>query len=116
MTSKVSPPHKERTTSSIPLCVPARPQEKVHIAMMRDELLQLITAVPSDTDIGVQLGNDHLDIVDLVPWGDGQFNALKCHPKDLRDLLIDWGLPDKQREQIAPKCGAANANLVDKTP
>jgi len=90
------------------------PSERERIAMTRDELLQLIAAVPAGTDIGIQLGNEHLDIVDLVPWGDGQFIALKCHPTDLRDLLLAWELPREQRKQIRRGCGVENVSVVDK--
>jgi hypothetical protein len=68
---------------------------------MRDELLQRIAALPPEADVGVQIGDDHLDIADLVTWGDGNFIALKCHPNDLRDLLLEWGLPDDRRGRIA---------------
>jgi hypothetical protein len=69
--------------------------------MMRDELLQQISALPPDTDIGIQVGCDHLDIVDLVPWGGGEFVALKCHSSDLRDMLMQWGIPKQQQQRIA---------------
>jgi tRNA(Ile)-lysidine synthetase-like protein len=74
--------------------------------MMRDELLQQISALPPDTDIGIQIGNDHLDIEDIVPWGDGGFIALSCHSRDLRDLLLEWGIPENSRKRIVPDgCG-----------
>lgn len=60
--------------------------------MMRDELLQQIAALPADADVGVQIGDDHLDIADVLTWGGG-FGALRCHPNDLRDLRLAWGLP-----------------------
>jgi hypothetical protein len=50
-----------------------------------------ISALPTNVDIGIQIGDDHVDISDLVPWGDGKFVALKCHPSDLRDMLFEWG-------------------------
>lgn len=40
--------------------------------MMRDELLQRIAALPEDSDVGVQIGDDHLDITDVIPWGDAR--------------------------------------------
>lgn len=58
--------------------------------MMRDELLRRIHDLPAETDIGVQVGDGHLDIADVIPWGDGTFVALTCHPGDLRDLLSEW--------------------------
>jgi hypothetical protein len=61
--------------------------------MKRDELVQQLSDLPPDTDIGIQIGDDHLDIADLVPWGNGGFVALKCHSGDLRDVLSEWGLP-----------------------
>ena len=72
------------------------------LAMMRDQLLKRITALPSEVDVGVQIGDGHVDIADLMPWGDGSFIALKCHPEDLRDLLLEMGLPKEQRRRIAP--------------
>jgi hypothetical protein len=68
--------------------------------MMRDDLLKQISALPQDSDIGIQLGGDHLDIADLVAWGDGGFVALKCHASDLRDVLLEWGLLAHQRERV----------------
>ena len=61
--------------------------------MMRDELLQRIAALPADSDVGVQIGDDHLDIADVVPWGDGAFGALRCHASDLRDMLAALCVP-----------------------
>jgi hypothetical protein len=61
--------------------------------MKRRELSQRIAALPADTDVGVQIGDDHLDISDVVAWGDGAFGALQCHRGDLRDLLLAWGCP-----------------------
>jgi hypothetical protein len=68
--------------------------------MRRDDLLKQLSTLPPDTDIGIQIGSDHLDIADLVSWGDGGFVALKCHSVDLRDVLLEWGLPALQREQV----------------
>jgi hypothetical protein len=72
------------------------------LAMMRDELLQRITALPSDSDVGVQIGDDHLDITEVVPFGDGTFGALRCHSRDLRDMLVAWELPRDLRDRLAP--------------
>jgi hypothetical protein len=58
--------------------------------MRRRELLQRIAALPADADIGVQIGDDYLDIADVVAWGDGAFGALQCDRADLRDLLAAW--------------------------
>ena len=55
--------------------------------MMRDELMLQVATLPADADVGVQIGDDHLDIAEVVAWGDGGFGALRCHPNDLRDLL-----------------------------
>ena len=69
---------------------------------MRDELMDLISRLPRDVDIGVQIGNDHLDIADLKMWGDGRFVALRCDAADLRDVMADWGLPTSLRERWDP--------------
>ena len=68
--------------------------------MRRDELLKQLSTLPPDTDVGIQIGADHLDIADLVSWGEGGFAALMCHSDDLRDVLLEWGLPTLQREQV----------------
>jgi hypothetical protein len=68
--------------------------------MMRDDLLKQLSALPPDADVGIQLGDDHLDIAELVPWGEG-FVALTCHSADLRDVLLDWGMPGPRREDPA---------------
>lgn len=69
--------------------------------MMRDKLLKQISALPPDADTGIQIGDDHLDIADLVPWGDGGFVALQCHSGDLRDVLSEWGLREPQQMLLA---------------
>ncbi|GAA2641246.1 hypothetical protein [Paractinoplanes durhamensis] len=66
--------------------------------MMRDDLLQRIAALPANADVGIQIGDDHLDITDVIAWGDGDFGALRCHPNDVRDLLAAWGLHDRRSE------------------
>ena len=70
--------------------------------MMRDELLRQIAALPADSDVGVQIGDDHLDIADAVAWGDGSFGALQCHSSDLRDMLVAWDLPRDLLDRLAP--------------
>lgn len=70
--------------------------------MKRDELVRRIAALPADADVGVQIGDDHLDIADVIPWGDGTFGALRCHSSDLRDLLVAWELPRDLRDRLAP--------------
>lgn len=60
--------------------------------MMRDELLERIATLPAYADVGIQIGDDHLDITDVILWGDGGFGALTCHPNDVRDLFLAWGL------------------------
>jgi hypothetical protein len=71
--------------------------------MKRDELLQQIAALPVGADVGIQIGEDHLDIVEVDAWGEGQFGALRCQPNDLRDLQASWGLPASLRECLAPE-------------
>lgn len=61
--------------------------------MMRNELLRQIAALPENTDVGIQFGADHLDIAEIVPWGNGQFGALKCDAGDLRDVILAGGFP-----------------------
>jgi hypothetical protein len=77
--------------------------------MLRHELMRLIAALPADADVGVQIGDETLDIADVVPWGDGAFAALRCHPGDLRDLLADWRLPLDLRRRVLP--GGAGEEL-----
>jgi hypothetical protein len=68
----------------------------------RDNLLRQILALPVGTDIGVEIGADRLDVTGIVPWGGGRFAALRCRPSDLRDLLVDWGIPAALRDEFAP--------------
>lgn len=70
--------------------------------MMRDELLQWIAGLPEGSDVGVQIGDDHLDIAEVIRWGDGTFGALRCQSSDLRDMLVAWELPLDVRERVAP--------------
>jgi hypothetical protein len=69
--------------------------------MMRDELLHQIAALPEDSDVGVQIGDDQLDITDVVSWGDGAFGALRCRSSDVRDMLVAWELPGDLRDRLA---------------
>ncbi|MEV4642240.1 hypothetical protein AB0J80_33305 [Actinoplanes sp. NPDC049548] len=55
--------------------------------MMRDDLLARLAALPSNTDIGVRIGDAYVDIAELEPWGDGGFAALTCSSADIRDVL-----------------------------
>jgi len=68
--------------------------------MLRDELLKQLSTLPADTNIGVQIGDQHLDVTDLTPWGDEGFVALQCHAGDLRDVLVEWGMPAHKREEV----------------
>jgi len=68
--------------------------------MMRDELMKQIATLPADADVGIQIGDDHLDIDEVIVWGDGGFGALRCHPNDLRDLLA---AQESQNQQRSPK-------------
>jgi hypothetical protein len=68
--------------------------------MLRDQLLKQLSALPSDAVIGVQIGNEHLDVTDVTPWGDEGFVDLQCDPADLRDVLMEWGLPAHKRQQL----------------
>lgn len=67
---------------------------------MRNELIMQLIALPEDTPIGVQIGDQHVDAVRLAPWGDEGFVDLQCHLSDLLDVLLEWNLPAHQREQI----------------
>ncbi|BCJ53394.1 hypothetical protein Asp14428_48690 [Actinoplanes sp. NBRC 14428] len=68
--------------------------------MMRNELLRQLAVLPEDTLIGVQLGDQHVDAIGLVPWGDEGFVDLQCHAADLLEVLREWKMPAHQREQI----------------
>jgi hypothetical protein len=81
--------------------------------MMRDELLQQIAALPADSDVGVQIGDDHLDITGVVPWGGGAFGAVRCHSNDLRDMLVAWELPRDLRDRLAPSGATRTTNGHD---
>lgn len=72
------------------------PVEEGISEMMRDELLQQIATLPASADVGIQIGDDHLDIVDVVAWGDGGFGALRCNANDYRDLLLAWRLQGQE--------------------
>jgi hypothetical protein len=69
--------------------------------MRRDELMKKIAALPAEADVGIQIGEDHLDIADVVPWGGGSFGAIRCQSCDLRDALLAWGVPKDRRDRLA---------------
>jgi hypothetical protein len=74
--------------------------------MMRDELLKRIGALPADADVGIRIGDDQVDIADVVPWGEGAFGAIVCNPVDLRDVLFERRL----------SAGRLHRNVSDTTP
>jgi len=76
--------------------------------MLRDELLKQLSALPEDANIGVQIGNEHLDVTNLTPWGDEGFVDLQCHTADLRDVLLAWGLPADKRDELVGSTGAVS--------
>ena len=82
--------------------------------MMRDELLQRIAALPAGADVGIQVGDDHLDIADVVAWGNDSFGALRCHPNDLRDLLLAWGVPAELRYRLGAGAGVSTPTASDR--
>jgi hypothetical protein len=57
--------------------------EWIEIAMRRDELLDRLHALPTGADVGVKIGDGHLDISDVVAWGSDAFGALTCRPEDV---------------------------------
>ena len=81
--------------------------------MKRHELMQRIAALPADADVGVRIGADILDIMDVVPWGDGSFAALECHQGDLRDLLMEWKLPRDLRRRLVSEPAAATTPVEE---
>jgi len=74
--------------------------------MLRDELLKQLSALPANAIIGVRIGDGHLDVTDLAPRGDQGFVDLQCHPADLRDVLMEWGLPTNKRDELVPAASA----------
>jgi hypothetical protein len=68
--------------------------------MKRDELLRHLVSFRPEAEIGVQLGNANLEISDVTVWGDGAFVALGCFETDLRDVLMEWGIPASQWEEL----------------
>lgn len=74
--------------------------------MKRSELLRRILALPADADVGVQIGEEHLDIADVVAWGDGAFGALRCCPADSVTLCGRGrcpGILDSDARSVGPK-------------
>jgi hypothetical protein len=69
--------------------------------MTRDDLLQQISNLPPDADIGIDVGGEHVDIVGLAPAAEGGLVVLQCHLPDVLDMLAEWGIPKRQRERIA---------------
>jgi hypothetical protein len=71
--------------------------------MNRDELLRHLVTYPPETEIGVQLGDQNLDISDVTAWGGGAFVALECLEVDLRDLLTEWHIPVDRHDELVRK-------------
>ena len=68
--------------------------------MKNDVLLGRLSTLPADAEIGVRIGDEHLNVTDLTSWGDSGFLELQCHDGDLRDMLTGWGLPADERERL----------------
>jgi hypothetical protein len=68
--------------------------------MKRDDLLAHLASLPADTDIGIQIGEAHLDISKVTTWGEDAFVALECDRSDLRDVLTEWGISAGRREEL----------------
>ena len=68
--------------------------------MTRDELVKRLSALPPEAEIDIQIGAEHLDVADIVPWGDENFVALVADPIDLRDVLVMWGVPPRRRNLL----------------
>ncbi|MEV6842583.1 hypothetical protein [Actinoplanes sp. NPDC051411] len=66
--------------------------------MKRSELLRRILALPADADIGVQIGDDHLDISDVVAWGTGR--SARFSVTVLTFVTSSW--PGSQRLPVSP--------------
>ena len=73
--------------------------------MLRDELMNRLSALPEGANIGVQLGTEHLNVTDLTPWGDKGFVDLQCDAADLRDVLLMLGLPAAKRDELVGSTG-----------
>jgi hypothetical protein len=72
--------------------------------MMRDELLRHLIALPPEADIVMEIGKVHIEIAGLVYRGDRANTTLLPHLADLRDALVEWGIPaGKTTELIAGK-------------
>lgn len=75
---------------------------------MRNELMRQLSTLPEETIIGVQIGDQHLDVTNLAPWGDEGFVDLQCHAADLRDVLAEWDLPAHKRERLVAAASTAS--------
>jgi hypothetical protein len=57
--------------------------------MRRDELVKQVSALRRNADVGVLIGDEYLDVADIVPWRGGRSVALRCDSVDLWDLVVD---------------------------
>ena len=78
--------------------------------MMRDDLLRQIANLPSDTDVGIEVGGERVDIVGLAPTIEGGLVVLQCH---LPDVLDDASGATTARPGLQKALDAANAGLYD---
>ena len=63
--------------------------------MHRDTLLAHLIGMPPTTDVLIQVGEVEVEIIGVQRDG-----ALLPHPVDLRDALVETGLPVEQANEV----------------
>ncbi|GLZ01625.1 hypothetical protein [Actinoplanes sp. NBRC 103695] len=84
----------------------ADPLEKVIVdggrTITRDELIGALLLLPRSAEIDARIGGQYVGITGLERAGDDveAWWTLECNPRCVKDLLIDWHVPQHWQEQI----------------
>jgi hypothetical protein len=63
-------------------------------------VIMALKALPADSDICVQLGDEMLEVSGLTFPHGGDLVGITSLPADLRDVMKSWGVAKQVRQQI----------------
>jgi hypothetical protein len=69
--------------------------------MKIDDLVALLATFPIDSEVFVQLGDEVLEISDLLMRGGTNRVGIRSRPADLRDVMNSWGVAPFVSAQVA---------------
>jgi hypothetical protein len=64
-------------------------------------LMAILRVFPADSDVVLQLGDEVLDVYDLMMKQGSDHVGIRCLPADLSDLMKSWGVKKDLIVQVA---------------